>query len=170
MGTEGAGMATGRRIKKSERELEGIAHEVQYEVDMMRNAARLLRSARDRVHRTFYLELFLLHLRNMREFLYCTSTNPDDVAAEDFISPDDWSSIRPPLGPKISKERERLNRALAHLSYSRLIYNKTGKGWYVETMRGEIEGTLETFFRAIPPGWKKWFRSAYFRAGLTEGR
>jgi hypothetical protein len=153
------------RPRRSEEELEGIAEEVQYEIDMMRHAARLYHGQPNRIglHRTFYLELFLLHLRNLHHFLYSTSENNDDVLAEDLIAPADWPLKGAPPGPTIDKEikRKRYNRALAHLSYSRLDYNKRGKGWIVRRMHREIEDSLAAFFNAVPPERMKWFKSKY---------
>jgi hypothetical protein len=151
------------RSKRGVEELEGIAREVQYEIDMMHHAARLLRSERDKLHKTFYLELFLLHLRNIRDFLYADPKHAqqEDVAAEDLVASADWPAIRPALGQTISSEKGRLNRALAHLSYCRLHYNKTGKAWFVGRMHKEIEHSLDAFFRAIPPERKLWFKSKY---------
>lgn len=149
------------RFRRSEEELREIAAEVQYEIDMMRHAVQLLERPRNRLHRTCYLELFLLHLRNIRDFLYPERAQDDDVLAEDLVAPKDWPSTRPPLGPTIGKERERLNRALAHISYSRLRYNKSGKGWKVGVMHTEIENSLEAFFAAVRAERIDWFKSNY---------
>ena len=151
------------RPSRSEEELKGIAKEVQYEIDMMLHAARLYHGQPNRIglHRTFYLELFLLHLRNVRDFLFFepTKVKEEDVAAEDLIP--SWPSMKSPPGLTISIERERLNRALAHLSYSRLTYNKREKGWNVRRMHREIEAWLAAFFHAIPSERMEWFESKY---------
>ena len=58
------------------------------------------------------VEPFLLHVRNIRDFLYCDSSRPDDVLAVHFFDkPSDWITRRPPLGDYLGNVRERLNKS-----------------------------------------------------------
>jgi len=97
------------RRRRGLEELKDIAGEVQYEIDMMRHAARLFNRQPNRLdlHRTFYLELFLLHVRNIHNFLYPKKeASNDDVVAEDLIPSADWASFQPRLGLTIEKEKK----------------------------------------------------------------
>lgn len=104
------------------------------------------------------LESFLLHVRNLRDFLFRDSSNhKDDVLAVDyFILQEDWRKIRPPMGKYLNGLRERINKALAHISYTRLDY-RMDKLWNVEQIKNDLTLPWNAFLNAIPPEKRQWF-------------
>jgi hypothetical protein len=106
------------------------------------------------------LETFLLHYRNLRHFL-----NPrdpvyaDDILAEDFFA----ATVVPPEfehqpGKRMDDLTTKLNKQLAHLSYTRLDYEgKPEKKWNAsELLRAAVEGLLR-FISSLPSEHKCWF-------------
>lgn len=104
------------------------------------------------------LEPFLLHTRNLREFLYTDrSKYKDDVLAVHFFDdPNDWKRERPPMGEYLESIRERLNKALAHISYARLDYRKE-KQWNVKQIKADLNMPWEAFLNALPAKKGQWF-------------
>jgi hypothetical protein len=84
------------------------------------------------------LECFLLHARVIRDF-FRTHGSADDVLARDFLN-------RPPRFRlsllRSSTIRRRLNRGVAHLSYSR---SRLGRNWQVRTLLNEINQAMDAF-------------------------
>src|SRR5262245_33972504 len=97
------------------------------------------------------LESLLLHTRVLREFFYywefrndkAKRQKPDDVIAEDYIP--DWTSHRPPIGPYLRENKERLDKSLAHLSTLRVQYKRLEKRWDIAALRRELLPAIETF-------------------------
>jgi hypothetical protein len=103
------------------------------------------------------LEPFLLHARNIREFLYQDSALKDDVLAVHFFDkPNDWTARRPAIGEYLKSLRERLNKALAHVSYTRRNY-RNDDGWNVGQIKRELEGPWNAFIDALPAEKRQWF-------------
>ncbi len=106
------------------------------------------------------LEPFLLHARNIRDFLYRDfAQREDDVLAADFF--DDaalWTARRPPIGKYLESLRERLNKAVAHLSYRRLK-NRSDEGWDIKQIKSELRTPWNAFIRTLPQKKKQWFEN-----------
>lgn len=105
------------------------------------------------------LEPFLLHVRNLRDFLYNDSSPKDDVLATHFFDhPDDWRKKRPPMGEYLKSIRDRLNKALAHISYARLDYRKDRR-WNVAKIKHDLKTPWQAFLDTLPSERCQWFRS-----------
>jgi hypothetical protein len=103
------------------------------------------------------LETFLLHVRNIRDFLYKDESKNDDVLAiHYFKNPEEWKMLRPPIGDYLNGIKERLNKALAHISYTRLEYRKNNK-WNVIQIRNDLAKPWEVFLDALTAEQQKWF-------------
>jgi hypothetical protein len=129
------------RPTRGDRALLSAGKDVAYELDMARKAAALALNAKaagdqDRVN--LFLEAFLLHVRNLRDFL-AWSNNHNNVIAADFLGRP--VRVRMPLlrSPAV---RARLNRRIAHLSYSRA---RLGRGWNVPALLAEVEVAMRRF-------------------------
>ena len=72
------------------------------------------------------IEGFVIHLRNVIDFLY-TKPQPTDVCAEDFFPAGDWDKIRPPLSSTLEAARIRANKEIAHLTIDRMTGNPPGE-------------------------------------------
>jgi hypothetical protein len=108
------------------------------------------------------LESFLLHYRALRDFLCPCNPKSDDIVAQDFVSsPLLWPCSRENWQSAAVLEEERLNRALAHLSYSRLKYKKRGiSEWDEERMAKRAGNKFRSFVKALPPSRQGWFKRA----------
>ena len=109
-----------------------IASCVAYELEMVFwSIRRLTVGSPHRFDRNVYLETALLHTRVLREFLFGKRNPkyPEDVRAVDFFDDgNEWSPSIDCTCPYLLRETERLDRALAHLSYSRIGY-ESNKNW-----------------------------------------
>ncbi len=87
------------------------------------------------------LEAFLLHYRNLKEFLCSTGTGDDDLKAV-FYAPKfiaTWNDNR---------ENKRLNKLLAHISFKRTEF---GPGrWNLDEMENRVCRVVEDFLVATP--------------------
>jgi len=92
------------------------------------------------------LESFLVHLRNMIDFLYLPKCNKDDILAEDFFAdPEDWMKLHPKQGMILKAAKKRINKLLAHLTYSRLKLIDADSDWIVIGLRNEIVSRIIVF-------------------------
>jgi hypothetical protein len=91
---------------------------------------------------TAALESFLIHFRCMKDFLNNLKF-PDDVKAGDYAS--SWSgsaNVR-----ETTNEKARLDKLLAHLSYTR---DGLDRGqWEVRQMEQNITAAMETFLKQV---------------------
>ncbi len=129
------------RPKRGVAILTSVARDLRYEWDMARTSALLLhRAAEDRNQLlvNVFLEDFLLHARNLRDF-FAPSARPDDVLACDFLG----STPRLALPHLRSTEiRNRLNRRISHLSFTRPRFRA---GWNVPRLLREIDAAMIFF-------------------------
>jgi hypothetical protein len=161
-----------RRIHVQD-ELYVAAQHVAYEIRMIIYAAQKLDgyhsspATRPRgCEQNIALESFLLHYRNLRAFL-CPSLqnlNDDDVIASDFMRSEhsaDYGNAR----AFDSEEKKRLDKMLAHISYSRNDYIAQGKdGWEIGKMHVGILGLLEDWLALLPATERAWFPAPEFLA------
>lgn len=146
-------------------ELKAAAIHVSYEVRMLIFAGSHIRgwysspvSGPNEQETCMALESFLLHFRNLRAFL-CPSlqrTTHDDVTAADFLDRGHLEDVTEP-GP-LERDKVRLDKMLAHLSYSRPDFIAEGvHAWNVPSMSIEILNALEAFLRELSPERGPWF-------------
>jgi hypothetical protein len=170
------------RKQRTDNELQQGAAFVSYEVQMMLYAFDCWKSTSEdqetKNDRRVYNEAFLVHVRNVLDFLYLRGNvephlrrnverlaRTDDVIAEDY--PAEWKL---PQGVKIggrpvydSKEpddlRHQINKLLSHVTYNRtkLISNLQPERWPVEDIKNDIMGHMEDFRSQLPPDRKAWF-------------
>jgi hypothetical protein len=107
------------------------------------------------------VEVMLLHARALRDFLnrkrpLSKFSESDILAADFFDNPDQWTL---PAFSYVSQQRtkERLDRALAHLSYDRVGYEATGKDWGFPLLVSEIQTAWQAFVAALPEERREWF-------------
>jgi len=74
----------------------------------------------------------------------------DDVLASHFFDDKrDWEDHRPQMSQFLTDQLPRINKLLAHLTYTRL---KTDPHWNIPEIGKEIERCLDKFLRSVPPG------------------
>lgn len=100
------------------------------------------------------IEVFLLHYRNLLDFLSPPKTADDDyILATDYVK--DFAASKPPV-----KYRLPLNKHLSHLSYRRLVQH----GWHLDTMTDELWESWQEFSEALNdahPTRCDWFRGSW---------
>jgi hypothetical protein len=112
------------------------------------------------------LESFLLHYRNLREFLNdevkqskknkgTGKLESDDVKAKDYTIDPNWKTAAPWASNK--DEGKRLHKRLAHVTTARLMLDDK---WYPESMEGNALRTFEDFVSALSDERRAWFENA----------
>jgi len=97
------------------------------------------------------LESFLVHLRNLIDFLYLPKCKKDDVLAEDYFQdPEVWLKLRPLQGNDLKKAKQRTNKLLSHLTYTRLKMAKSETQWDHISLRSEIMSRIAVFLDNVP--------------------
>ncbi len=158
------------RPRRSPEDLKLAARDVRYEIATMLFAARCLwdgysspASFPDGRTCDVFLESFLLHYRNLRDFLCpnLTEKGPprDNVLASDFLDSEAPQHTSAPT--MLCTDRTRINKLLAHISYTRKKYKSEGDDkWLIHTMCREMVAGLSEFLTrlaAFAPERRAWF-------------
>lgn len=95
------------------------------------------------------LESFLIHMRNLIEFLYPQQIKADDVTIEDYLSKKVISDHLPIINKSLILYRERAHKEIAHLTTKR--YTKPiEKEWSFMQIGHEILGIFNTILAYFP--------------------
>ena len=146
----------------SDIELESIKH-VAFEVASVERWADLFLEGGGRCR----FEVFLLHSRLLREFLWVNSDDryPQDLRAEQFFDDrSEWRSVRGPLPPVLDRTKDPIDQQLAHLSRSRATDFQSLEP-EVPEIRSAITAQFDRFLELLEPGLKQSFEEA-----LSENR
>ena len=136
------------------------AEHLRYEMQMFFATAQILSrmslsdnsSDLEKICSNAYMESFVIHLRNLSEFLYPKRSKKNSVIAEDFFTnPMDWKRLRPKESKVLQHARERSHRELAHLTSDRLNVTPSAKQWAFIALATEIKCLLETFANSAYP-------------------
>ncbi len=106
---------------------------------------------------TMAIECFLIHFRNLRDFLYPdadSADNRDNVIARDYDS--GWLKTDSDWKPCSRNERNRINKLLAHISYSRRHLDHS---WPIQAMWQQMMQRLAGFIRSLPAERREWFKA-----------
>ena len=104
--------------------------------------------------RNMLLEDFMLHARVLRAF-FVDEPRRDDVSARHFFDdPAPWTRASAGLCSYLIEHRERLNKYIAHLTYSRL---KEDKQWNEHIVYRELTTAWQQFFAMLSPERQRWF-------------
>lgn len=145
--------------------LEAAADHIAYEIETMAFAASSLEwgysspaEVPEGKEKDVFLEAFLLHYRNLRDFL-CPGRRDalkDDVLASDYFGAETQRDLADLA--VLGRDRVRMNKLLAHISYDRIQYERAGKKeWLVQQMLRDILNALGHFIRALPEVRQSWF-------------
>jgi hypothetical protein len=97
------------------------------------------------------IESFLLHFRNLRAFL-CPSLqvfSGDDILASDLLGESEARDVGDPI--VLARHKKRLDKMLAHLSYSRKTYVEAQDyGWPTAEMELELLDQLDQMEAFLP--------------------
>jgi hypothetical protein len=116
-----------------------------YELWMLRECAVMPKPA-DRIVRNLWYEGLVLHARVLRDFFFTKHTDKgkriahegDVVAVDYFRSASSWPYTSNDLPSYLKKNKDRMDWALAHLSFHRLGFTGLDKEWSADSLRSEI--------------------------------
>jgi hypothetical protein len=153
--------------KRTPQDLRNAAKHVSYEIEMLMFAGSELggwhsspMSKPAGNYENIALESFLLHFRNLRGFLCPTlqKTCGDDICASAFVEKSQAVDVADTR--TLSRDKPRLDKMLAHLSYSREPFIQAREdAWPVAHMSIEILEQLEIFLGLLSPEMRSWFPS-----------
>ena len=114
-------------------------------------------------YKNMALESFLLHFRNLRDFLCPSLLNghhkDDDAFASDFIDKFDISDVgNPTKFPE--EEQKKLNKMLAHISDERVRYIEARDyNWDTSEILVRVLGEMRRFVESLAENRRGWFPS-----------
>jgi hypothetical protein len=97
-----------------------------------------------------FLSSFSMHARNLIDFLYLRSLRkdrPTDIIVQDYIDEISLVNHLPPITPLLEQTKTKADKQVAHLTFDRIAYEKSGKGWNFV----QIATDIMKAFRAIAP-------------------
>jgi hypothetical protein len=133
------------------------AEHVSYEFDMFLWSARVCSSVarisgpspEDEARLNCALiENFVVHLRNVIEFLYRRKPRSTDVVAVDFCDSGAW---RPTITRVLKAARKRADKELAHLTTARIAGAPPGKEWDFIGLEAELRPVMRCFVKKALP-------------------
>ena len=98
------------------------------------------------------IESFVVHLRNLIDFLYLDAPKKTDIVAADFCAAGVWQSARPSISPVLERARTRANKEIAHLTTDRHAGSPPAKQWEFVALAREVQETLRVFAKTPAPG------------------
>ena len=123
---------------------EALPH-LRYEFQMLLATARLLQTrGLPSDHAYALLESWVLHVRNLIDFFY-TPKKMDDVVMVEFSS--GWKGIRefPKITTELARARDRANKEMAHLTYSRIGKSDADRQWAVGPITSQLIERMKAF-------------------------
>lgn len=143
----------------SEAELAGAPQPFLYELRMFRETTDVFIEhsplITDLTLKRVFLESALVHARNLLDFFTCEPSSKDDILAVHFLTPADERQWRPSGLAHLASRRDDINKALSHLTYTR-VNNKPA--WPFGQIRVEIEQAYGEFLEELPetdrPKWQ----------------
>jgi hypothetical protein len=151
-------------MARTEQELQDAAGHVDYEIQMLRAMVLWLSSHSSAPQAGWgvwnaCLESFVVHVRNLIDFLY-PPTNPrrDDVLSDHYVSDiGEWQRQRPPKNQLLEDAKKRVNKMAAHLVYARANLDKN---WKFAEIWTELQQVIKCFVDRLPPDRVAWFPNA----------
>ena len=140
--------------------LEEMAPHIAYEAERMRFIAAppdfMENSNRGGVMR----EAFLIHFRNLIDFLYAPRKFKTDAIAAHYL--DNNSSWTPNVPAWWEEDKERCNKLLHHPTYERVEYEETGALKWKRNFRDQAAHLLtdwKAFLAALSSDRRAWFKT-----------
>lgn len=136
------------RKPRTDSDLRAASDALAYEAEMLMFATHQISTGLDPLTNNMATESFLLHFRNLRDFLYPHMPERDDIIADDFFDPpNQWNAPQPHF---LSQQRWATNLKLGHLSYERIESRYKDKNWQLGKMFVLIWHDFETFVTTAP--------------------
>lgn len=114
---------------------------------------------RDPILSYMILESFLVHVRNLFEFLFRQKElHGDEVRSAHFITDKEnnkiWRTEQRKFEGNFHEEMARIHKRLAHISYDR---DSCNSGWVKANLAREIRDMMRSFINHVPDDKKQWF-------------
>jgi hypothetical protein len=93
------------------------------------------------------IESFVVHLRNVTNFLYLDKPKATDVVAADSFDPGVWTSLRPAISATLKNARVRANKEVAHLTTDRISGSPPRKAWDFGGLGTEMRSLTRLFVK-----------------------
>jgi len=146
------------RSRKSNAVLCRASEHLGYEYHMFTQLAIYLAqgSLADPVLHNAALESFIIHTRNILDFLYPTSKvvgndKYDDIIADDYFDdPSQWYQIRLEKSASLTQAHQRAHKEVAHLTYSRIGLTEAAKKWHFLAIAQEVSAMFDRFLESAP--------------------
>ena len=95
------------------------------------------------------LESFLIHARNLTEFLWFPNKRKDDIRACDYFPAKIWERTRSELTDDVNTVQNEIAKHIAHLTKKR--FSDAYAGWDTGIIEGSIKECFDVFLRSVPP-------------------
>lgn len=89
------------------------------------------------------IEAFVVHLRNVIDFLYLEKPKKTDVIAADFYAPGGWEALRSAISATLESARVRANKEIAHLTTDRITGSPPAKAWDFTALAEELRPLMQ---------------------------
>ena len=146
--------------------LKNAAKHIKYEINMLLfSSSKLINLKKDNpkitvfdfnMMKNIFIETFVLHARNLCEFLYANKRKyPDDMFWKDFLTDKQQKKYNP---TKYIFNNEKANKQLAHLRYKRNVWeNKKKKSWEIFKIQKAINDAYRCFLLSMSKAKRKRF-------------
>jgi len=148
-----------KRLKRTDEKLRQGAKSVNYEIKMLLGTMTYRSDPLDPIMSNMILESFLVHVRNLFEFLFKRmEKHGDEVRSAQFITDDDknkiWRVKQKEFEDILQDEMGRIHKRLAHISYDR---DSCDRGWVKVNLVIELRNMMQSFINHVPEDKKRWF-------------
>ncbi len=118
---------------------------LRYEYQMLLATARLIQAGGlPSDHGYALLESWVLHVRNLIDFFY-TPKKLDDIVMMEFTNDGQGIGDFPKITTELEMARERANKEMAHLTYSRVGKSDADKQWAVGKITVQLIERVKAF-------------------------
>ena len=141
--------------RRSTRELRDASEHLDYEMLMLTSVAYALDSGVAVLSpmNNALIESFVIHLRNLMEFLWPENPTNDMVVATDYFDdPDYWPKRLGPMPQRLRSARIRAAKEIAHLSYDRIKLTRDRKAWQYVDLLNDIGMAFAKFVAQVDRG------------------
>jgi len=151
------------RSRKTIEELRAASDVLEYEIRMLNDVADAIHNfPKGIIHSALHdalIESFVVHTRILIELFYPPETirypteknfkiaNDTIIAADFFLNESQWKMGIPVWLKEI---REKANKLLAHLTYSRMFKYENDKGWDYLKIKGHLNEIFAKFRKEVP--------------------
>lgn len=147
--------------KISQYRLRKATEHIYYEVEMFFEAINKLQNPKDQSVLNVYLDVFVVHLRNLINFLYpkkdvARNTKQDDIIINDYVTDRRIYNKRKTKKQGLKRIIWKSDKQVCHLTYARNKLSSGRKGWNFRIIGHEIHQSLSAFYFVLPNNYKKY--------------